>query len=163
MAAAGGNAGTDVTLRPGCAADAAALARLFLAARASAQPRFAEPHGEAAVAAWLAGVLLARHRVTVAAAGGAAIGYLGRDGAAVLHLYVAPAWQRRGVGAALLRQAQAELPAGLALVVFEANHAARAFYARHGFRAGAFRPGTANEEGVPDVRYVWAPTSPTLT
>ena len=66
-----------------------------------------------------------------------------------------------------LRQAQAERPAGLALVVFEANHAARAFYERHGFRAGALRPGTANEEGVPDVRYDWrsvrSPPSPTLT
>ncbi|TDH62974.1 N-acetyltransferase [Dankookia rubra] len=161
----GGSAGPMVTLRPGQAADAAALARVFLAARGSAQPRFAEPHGEAAVAAWLEGVLLARHRVTVAAAGGMAIGYLGLDAAAaeILHLYVSPPWQRQGVGASLLRQARAAMPSGLGLIVFESNHAARAFYERHGFRAGAFRPGTANEEGMPDVRYVWSPTMPKLT
>ena len=94
-----------------------------------------------------------------------AIGYLGLDAAAaeILHLYVAPPWQRQGVGASLLHQAKVALPSGLGLAVFEANHAARAFYERHGFRAGAFRPGTANEEGVPDIRYVWSPTSPKLT
>ena len=157
MGARAGMTGSAVTLRPGVPADAAVLARIHLAARASAQPRFDEPHDEAAVAAWLADVLLSRHDVTVAAAGGVPIGYLGRAAAEVLHLYVAPPWQGRGVGGRLLDVAKAAAPAGLYLVVFEANLAARAFYARHGFRAGERRPGTANEEGVPDIRTVWTP------
>ncbi|HEX8930257.1 MAG TPA: hypothetical protein VGA45_15185, partial [Actinomycetota bacterium] len=92
MAQAGGKDGraAEVTLRPGRPGDAAALARIHHAARASAQPRFAEPWTAPQVAAWMEGVLLARHRVLVAELAGEAVGYLGLDEAAgvVLHLYV---------------------------------------------------------------------------
>lgn len=48
-------------------------------------------------------------------------------------LFVAPSFQRRGVGAALLAEAMALATAPLSLKVDEPNPAARAFYARFGF------------------------------
>ena len=116
------------------------------------------------VAAWLRGRLLARRRVRVAVAAGDPVAYLGLDGAEILHLYVAPGFQGRGIGGRLLREAVAAVPDGLALHAFERNHAARRFYERHGFRAAECRPASANEEGEPDIRYVLAPRAePNLT
>ena len=48
-------------------------------------------------------------------------------------LYVAPQQQGRGIGSALLK-AVATTTGELELTVLEANHHARRFYARHGFR-----------------------------
>lgn len=54
----------------------------------------------------------------------------------VRRLYVAPRWQGRGVGSALLTAVVAATGADrdLELTVLETNHHARRFYARHGFR-----------------------------
>ncbi|WP_431268489.1 GNAT family N-acetyltransferase [Dankookia sp. P2] len=146
-AADAGGAGAAVTLRPGQPADAPALAQIHRAAREAALPGLREPWGEAAVAAWLRDTLLARHRVWVAVAAGSAIAYLGLAGTELLHLYVAPGFQRRGIGGRLLAGAIAAAPGGLALYAFERNHAARRFYERHGFRGAERRPASANEEG----------------
>ena len=91
---------------------------------------------------------------------GSPVAYLGLDEARaeVLHLYVAPGFQGRGIGGRLLAEATAAAPGGLALHAFERNHAARRFYERHGFRAAERRPASANEEGEPDILYVLAPT-----
>jgi hypothetical protein len=43
------------------------------------------------------------------------------------------------------------------LWTFQANAPARRFYERHGFGAVEFGDGSGNEEGEPDVRYVWEP------
>lgn len=155
-------AGLGIILRPGLAADAPALARIHHAARQQALPGLIEPWSEAEVARWLADVLIARHQVRVAVAAGAGdlpLGYLGFDAGEgqVLHLYIAPDWQRRGLGSRLIEQAKAASPCGLSLFVFRRNHGARRFYERHGFRATIRREAAANEEGEPDVRYVWTP------
>jgi membrane-anchored protein YejM (alkaline phosphatase superfamily) len=48
-------------------------------------------------------------------------------------------------------------PSGLQLWTFQVNGTARRFYERHGFLAVESTDGSGNEEGDPDVRYVWRP------
>jgi len=148
----------EVALRDGAEEDAPSLARLYLASRAAAMPWLREPWGEAEVAAWMAAVLLRRHRVRVAQAGGAPAGYVGfghdpMRGPMVLHLYLEPAWRGQGLGTRLLGEAAAALGPRLALFCFARNHAARRFYEARGFRPVARRDGTENEEGEADILY----------
>jgi GNAT superfamily N-acetyltransferase len=70
-------------------------------------------------------------------------------------LYVLPAWAGRGIRSRLIALAKHRRPAGLELWTFQANAGARRFYERHGFRAVEFTDGSGNEEGQPDVRYMW--------
>lgn len=151
--------GAAVTVRDAIPADAAALAAIFVRSRAAATPGLREPYPEPAVAHWLAGVLMRQHRVRVATGGADPVGYVGhgRDpgrGAMVFHLYLDPAWQRRGIGSSLLDEAIAAHGAPLSLFCFARNAGGRAFYETHGFRAAAFRDGVANEEGEPDILMV---------
>ena len=60
----------------------------------------------------------------------------------------------RGIGAELLRLAKRERPQGLRLWTFASNTAAQRFYERHGF-VEAERTDADNEEGAPDILYVW--------
>jgi GNAT superfamily N-acetyltransferase len=71
------------------------------------------------------------------------------------HLYVAPPWQGRGIGAALLQRAMAANPDGLSLWAFAENHGALAFYRRAGFAEVLRTDGSANEERRPDVQLRW--------
>jgi GNAT superfamily N-acetyltransferase len=73
----------------------------------------------------------------------------------VEHLYVRPDAQRAGIGSALLEEAKRGRPNGLRLWVFQRNHAARAFYARHGFVEVRSTDGADNEEREPDVLLEW--------
>jgi len=92
----------------------------------------------------------------VAGREGAIAGFLALAGSYVDRLYVRPAAQRRGVGAALLARAKASSPAGLELHTHQRNGKARAFYEKHGFRAVKFgiSPPPENE---PDIEYWWRP------
>jgi GNAT superfamily N-acetyltransferase len=147
-----------IDVRDAGPADAASLAALFLRARAAAMPGLHEPHAEGAVAGWLADVLMRDHHVRVATMGDKTAGYIGHGqdadhGAMVFHLYLDPAWQRRGIGSRLLGEAIAAHAAPLSLICFARNAGGRAFYQAHGFRPAAFRCGAANEEGEPDIVY----------
>ena len=73
-------------------------------------------------------------------------------------LYVAPDAQRRGIGAALFRQAQEARPGGFGWWVFRDNVRARRFYESLGGRLLYETDGAGNEEKTPDVRYEWRPT-----
>jgi GNAT superfamily N-acetyltransferase len=73
----------------------------------------------------------------------------------VEHLYVRPDVQRAGIGSALLEVAKNRRPSGLRLWVFQRNHGARAFYARHGFAEVRFTDGSDNEENEHDVLRAW--------
>jgi len=81
-------------------------------------------------------------------------GLIAQEGVWIRHLAVFPAFQRRGIGTALLRTAQAASPTELRLFTFQRNAAARAFYERHGFTAVAFGISPAPEL-EPDVEYRW--------
>lgn len=95
-----------------------------------------------------------RTRVLVGIRGESLAGFCATSGTEVAALYVDPPAWRTGVGGALLARALDGLRAGgatqVTLWVFEANHRARGFYARHGFVADG---GTEAEyEGAPEIR-----------
>ena len=74
------------------------------------------------------------------------------------HLYVLPAHQWIGIGTALLQVAQQKAQS-LRLWTFQCNTAARSFYERQGFRVERETDGSENDEGQPDVLYLWEPTA----
>ena len=82
------------------------------------------------------------------------VGLIGFREGWVDQLYVLPAAQRRGIGAALLAIAQETFPA-LQLWTFQRNALARRFYERRGFVAVQETDGARNEEKEPDVLYAW--------
>jgi GNAT superfamily N-acetyltransferase len=69
-------------------------------------------------------------------------------------LYISPAWQRRGIGTALLTVAQGRFDR-LSLWTFQRNKRARSFYENHGFVAISETEDSRNEEKDPDVMYSW--------
>ncbi|NUR05809.1 MAG: chorismate mutase [Nocardioidaceae bacterium] len=60
----------------------------------------------------------------------------------------------------LLDVVTATRPGGFCLWVFESNHAARAFYARHGLVELERTDGSGNEEKAPDLRLAWPGNDP---
>ncbi len=94
-------------------------------------------------------VTVAHHRL------GMIVGFLVTSPGWIEQLYIDPAWQQRGIGAALLHRAQADQPNGTQLWSFQQNTVARTFYERNGFVAQEFTDGATNEERTPDVRYRW--------
>lgn len=95
--------------------------------------------------------------IWVATCEGPVVGYLALRRSYIDRLYIDPALQCCGIGAALLAHAKALRPAGLELHTHQANHAGRRFYERHGFVAVRF--GTSPPpESAPDVEYHWRPS-----
>lgn len=147
-----------LVLRPAEPDDADALALIhLLARRAAPMPEPAHPDDD--VRRWL------RSRVEtdetwVAEVGGLPVGYARWTTGWLDDLYVQPAHQGSGVGAALLELAQARQPGGFCLWVFESNVPARAFYARRGLLELERTDGSANEERAPDLRLVWPGAEP---
>jgi GNAT superfamily N-acetyltransferase len=147
---------TPVTFRRAEAADAAAVAEVWLRSRRAAMPAVpATVHSDDEVRHWFASVVVPTMETWLAEADGLAVAVLVLDGDEVEQLYVDPGWQRRGVGSELVRLAQERRPGGLALWTFQSNLPARRFYERHGFVAVRSTDGAGNEEHEPDVRYVW--------
>ncbi|MCA0939556.1 GNAT family N-acetyltransferase [Salipiger pacificus] len=107
-----------------------------------------------------AGTMIERGWVTVAETpGGALLGFLAREGAYVHALFVTPEAQGCGIGRTLLEDAQ-RTARRLELWTFLANNRAQRFYERAGFAVTRRGDGSANEEGLPDLFYVWeAPAS----
>lgn len=140
-----------VTLRPAHPAEAGRLGDMIteaVAARAW-KPRL---HSGAEDIAH-AGLLIDRGWVTVAECGDETGGFMAREGGFIHALFVADRFQGRGLGTALLRDAQTR-NARLDLWTFERNLGAQRFYLRHGFVEVARSRGD-NEEGLPDIRYRW--------
>ncbi len=144
-----------MSLRPARSADAPAITAVFQAARRIGLPYLPVLHTDAEDHAYFA-MRVGRGGVTVAEAGDAVAGFLALDGDLVEHLYVDPDHQRRGLGGALLRAAQAARPAGLQLWVFQRNAAAIAFYEAHGFAIVESTDGARNDEREPDHRMAWS-------
>lgn len=148
------------TLRLAAASDAAAIAGIHITARREAMPYLPELHSDAETHAWVANVMLPQQEVWVIGAAGEVSAFAALHDGWLEHLYVAPASQGQGFGTRLLAQAKARCPAGLQLYAFQRNTRARDFYERRGFVAVQFGNGSDNEEGEPDVRYVWDPALP---
>ncbi|MGH7609555.1 MAG: GNAT family N-acetyltransferase [Candidatus Dormibacteria bacterium] len=115
-------------------------------------------HSDVEVRQWFAaGHHQRRHEVWVAGGAGAVSAFmaLSRDRCWVDHLYVDPRSQGRGLGSQLLALAKSRSRGQLRLWAFGRNIPARDFYERRGFRAVEFSDGSQNEEGEPDVLYLW--------
>jgi ribosomal protein S18 acetylase RimI-like enzyme len=82
------------------------------------------------------------------------VGFIAFGHGWVNQLYVAPAFQGRGVGTELLAIAQRRNPR-LELWVFEVNQPAIEFYERRGFRILERTDGASNEAKRPDLRMQW--------
>ncbi|MDX8527291.1 GNAT family N-acetyltransferase [Mesorhizobium sp. MSK_1335] len=143
---------TKITLHPATASDAAVIAKLMRASLHAFDwmPLLHTPEEDLF---FIRDILLPGQQVTVAEAGGRILGFIAVDGDWVEQLYLDPAWTGQRIGGRLLAEATVGMPR-VKLHCFQANTAARRFYERHGFRAGAFGDGSTNEEGLPDILYV---------
>jgi ribosomal-protein-alanine acetyltransferase len=131
----------DISIRPACPADIAALVLLE-------QASFDQPWSQASLSRDLTNNPLALYLVAENQTG-EVVAYVGShvvgDEAEIMNLAVAPAWRRRGVGRDLLRQLIAAVAArgveSLFLDVSTDNQAARALYGSLGFVPVGCRPG----------------------
>jgi len=131
------------------------VARVFGAARAGMVylPRLHTPEEDRAHFT----ALLAHGPSLLAERAGVLLGFAVFAPSRLDHLYVDPSSQGQGVGTALLSRVKQALPAGFDLWTFQPNAGARRFYERHGLECIELTEGGANEEGVPDARYLWRP------
>jgi 1-acyl-sn-glycerol-3-phosphate acyltransferase len=143
-------------IRRATAADAVAVADVFIAARAGMTflPRL---HSDDDVRTHFGQVVLARGEVWTASVDGRIVGFAGLDDEMLEHLYVHPSAQNRGIGTALLDLAKRERPDGFRLWVFQQNEGARRFYDRHGCSVVLETDGADNEERLPDALLQWRP------
>lgn len=145
-------------LRPATAADAAAVAAVYLASRKELVACAPLAHDDDDVRVWIAGTLLPAGGTWVAEVDGHVVAMLSLSHAAdgvhwIDHLYVHPSHVARGIGGALLALALQRCGRPLRLYTFTANTGARRFYERHGFVAIAASDGSGNEERCPDLLY----------
>jgi GNAT superfamily N-acetyltransferase len=143
-----------VGTRRASAADAPAIARIYLASRADALPGLHKAHTDAEVLAWITRVLLVRASVWIAERGNAVLGFIALHEIWVEQLYLAPRYYRQGIGTTLLAIAKHHSPNELRLFCFQRNSRARAFYEASGFTVVRFGDGSDNEEREPDIEYV---------
>jgi ribosomal protein S18 acetylase RimI-like enzyme len=141
--------------------DAAVLAAILRAAMRGAMPSLPELHTPDDDHRFLSEVVLPNEEVWVAEVDDAPVGFLAlgsRGGVDFLqHLYVAPQYQRRGLGTELVGRAKERRPRGFRLWVFQGNTGARHFYEHHGLRLIEVTDGSGNEEREPDALYEWVP------
>ncbi len=151
---------TDLRLRPATRDDLAAVSEIHLAARAKAVPAMPPlVHTPDEVRSFHASLDLEEQTMWVAETD-RVIAYSELKGDWLDDLYVHPAHQGEGIGAALLDVAKAGRPDGFCLWVFESNRGARRFYERHGLVALEATDGSGNEERAPDVRMAWPGREP---
>jgi chorismate mutase len=151
----------DLLLRPATAADLPAVAELHLSSRAAAVPAIPPGvHTDDEARAWVASWDLSTYDVWLALRGDELVGYSRATPTWLDDLYVLPAAQRHGVGAALLDLVKAHHPDGFGLWVFESNAPARRFYARHGLVELERTDGSGNEEQAPDIKMAWPGADP---
>lgn len=138
--------------------EADTIADVFIRVRRENADVIPEPvHDEDSIHAWFSTVVMAHRDVWVAERDGAVVGFLALQRPDwVEHLYLLRAATGHGIGRALLDIARRELGGPLQLWTFQSNIGARRFYERQGF-IGVEQTDGDNEEGAPDIRYVWAP------
>jgi GNAT superfamily N-acetyltransferase len=146
-----------VVLRRAEAADAEAVAGVWLRSFAAALPTVVRAHSDDAVRAYFRDVVVPRQETWVAEVDSAVVGMMVLDGESLEQLYLAPDRRGSGLGDRFVALAKERGPEGLSLWTFQVNRPAHRFYERHGFVAAEYTDGSRNEEREPDVRYVWRP------
>lgn len=149
-----------VLIRPAGAADAAAIADVWLRSFDSALPTVRRAHDNDEVRGWIRDVVVRDHDTWVADVDGVVVGVLALSDGWIDQLYLDPDWRGRGIGDRFVTLAQQRQPAGLQLWTFQVNEPACRFYERHAFVAVEWTTGEDNEEREPDVRYVWPSAGP---
>jgi GNAT superfamily N-acetyltransferase len=146
-----------ISLRRATASDAGAAADLWLRARKAAVGTIPPPvHDDEDVRAWYASHVVPDTELWLAEdTEGRLAGILVLDGRWLDQLYVEPTMTGRGIGSKLVELAKRARPDGLRLWTFASNVGAQRFYERHGFVAIRRTDGRDNEEGAPDILYVW--------
>jgi putative acetyltransferase len=132
--------------------DSASVARLHRLVMRRCLPYLPDLHTPEEDLDYFANVVFTGGDVWVADAG-EVVGYCWSPPGWVGHLYVHPSYQKNGVGSALLGAAM-DANEELQLWTFARNEAARAFYAKRGFREIGQTDGD-NEEKEPDVLLRW--------
>jgi len=150
---------TEVLVRRATEDDAAAVAAVYLAARAAA-PMPAPVHSDEEVSAWVTDKLRGYDETWVAESEGAVVGFLRIAGDWLDDLYVEPAHTGQGIGTTLLDLVKSLRPDGFCLWVFESNEPARQFYARSGLIELTRTDGSENEEKAPDLKLAWPGEQP---
>ncbi len=113
------------------------------------------PHADDTVAGYVTSALPRWDEMRMAMLNDRTAGFACLEGDCVDQLFVAPEFQRNGVGSRLLADIKRLRPEGFMLYTFQANLAARAFYESHGLVATDF--GVSEAENEPDVTYRWNP------
>ncbi|GAB1818894.1 GNAT family N-acetyltransferase [Herbidospora sp. RD11066] len=133
--------------------DADAVREVFLSATAG-KPHLLADEPDAGRPEWIAAFLDCgyMHELWVAEVDGRIVGFATLAIDQLGHLYVAAEFQNRGVGSALLRNAQRVRPEKLTLYTHRHDVDARRFYERHGF--------TVAEIEDDEVFYTWRHRSP---
>ncbi|WP_411110034.1 GNAT family N-acetyltransferase [Streptomyces sp. c-19] len=147
----------DLDIRRAVDSDAAEAADVWLRSYTAALPDVRRAHTDDEVRAWFRHVVVPGQETWVATLEGAVVALLVLDDEELDQLYVDPPWRGHGIGDRLVDLAKQRRADGLTLWTFQANAPARRFYERHGFVAAEHTDGSRNEEGEPDVRYVWRP------
>ncbi len=142
------------TIRRAVRDDAGACAHVYVRSKAFAMEEVPEPHTEAEIATWMAGVAIPTMEVWVADLDTVVVGQMMLDSNWIHHLYIDPSWMGRDLGDRFIGLARERHPGELQLWAFQSNGRGRRFYERHGFAAVEFTDGSGNEERWPDVRYI---------
>src|ERR1700722_19781250 len=146
-----------ISFRRANAADAAEVARVYIASRRAAAAYLPTVGTDAEIRAFVIHQMMPERETWVAEDEGRMVGVLVLDDDQVDQFYVAPGEQRRGVGDAMLAHAKRLRPGGLRLWAFQRNAPARRFYEARGFIAKKFTDGATNMEREADVLYEWTP------
>jgi ribosomal protein S18 acetylase RimI-like enzyme len=148
----------DILIRPYRPDDFEAVTVFWRRARELAFPDFqrekGHPFEEDQV--YFRDVILINNDVWVVERDGTAAAFMALAGDFIDQLYVDPAYQRSGLGKALLEHARALSPEHLWLFTLQINVNGRAFYEQNGFRAVRFGF-SPPPESEPDVEYHWYP------
>lgn len=144
--------GPVISLRPGHPLDAGRLGDMISRA-VDSQPWMPRLHTGAEDIAH-AGHMIDKGWVTVAEVDYTPAGFIARDGGYIHSLYIAAEAQGSGIGTRLLDDAKTQNDR-LELWTLQANRGAQRFYRREGFRPDGESDGAHNEEGLPDMRFVW--------
>lgn len=142
----------SVTLRPARSLDAGAVGDI-LYGFSREKAWMPELHTGAETIAFC-GQMIDKGWVTVAEQAGRVVGFLALNGAEIQSLYLAPDARGQGIGRCLLEHAKAGRTE-LSLFAFQDNSPACRFYERNGFAEVVRSDGSANDEKLPDIRYVW--------
>lgn len=131
------------------------VATVFRASRTEASPYLPNMHTPQDDRVYFRDRVFGTCEVWVAVEDDAVVGFCAYRDGWIDQLYVGPAHQARGIGSALLRQAQTGQK-GVQLWTFQRNCRALTFYAARGFRIVQTTDGSGNEEREPDVLLAWS-------